>query len=258
LSTPTETPRTSPSSSSSSDAEDTGLIGRATEAVSTRVRSLLPDDGDREERDDQPSDSDDDDNKERAGREKSSVSAPIKSSHIISEFIDVGVPRDVAFAQWTEYDAVAQFTKKESARQQRPDRVKYTSKIGPSQRMWNTQIVEQVPPRRVAWRSVGGPRNMGVVTFHALDERLTRVMVEIEYHPGGFFETVGNFFRMQRRRVRKNLKLFKAFIELRGEATGKGATKEVDAGDGLRADVDEQLPDDEDDNAGNGRGKERS
>lgn len=176
-------------------------------------------------------------------KERGAAGAPVKSSHIIEEYIDIGVGRDVAYAQWTEYDAFSQYTKKESARQQREDRVTFTSKIGPSRRKWDTQIVEQEPGRRIAWRSVGGPQTIGVVTFHSLDEHLTRLMIDMEYHPSGLFETVGNFLRMQRRRVRKDLKLFKAFIELRGEATGKGAADEVDAGGGLKPDVDDRLSD---------------
>lgn len=178
--------------------------------------------------------------------------APVKSSHIIEEHIDVGVPRQMVYDQWTQYQDLAKYSKKESAEAKRKDRVGFTSKIGPSSRTWEAQIVEQDPGRRIAWRSIGGAQHMGVVTFHQFaDDRLTRVMVEMEYDPSGFVETIGNFFRMQRRRVRKNLKLFKHFIELRGEATGKGA-EAVHSGDGLRQETDERLGRDESPAAGEG------
>jgi uncharacterized membrane protein len=163
----------------------------------------------------------------------------VRSSHVIEEHVDVGVPRDAAYDQWTRYGELAQYSKKESAESKREDRVSFTSKIGPSRRRWEAEVVEQVPGRRIAWRSVSGPRHLGVVTFHRLDDRLTRVMVEMEHHPSGPFETVGNFLRMQRRRVRKNLKLFKHFVELRGEATGPGAGPVE--GKGLAPDTDERL-----------------
>lgn len=171
---------------------------------------------------------------------------PLKSSHIIEEHIDVGVPRNVAYDQWTQYRELSNYSKNESAEPKREDRVSFTAKIGPSTRHWDADIVEQVPPKRIAWRSLGGAENMGVVTFHQIDDRLTRVMVQMEYHPRGAVETVGNFFRMQRRRVRKDLKLFKHFIELRGEATGKGAGPIE--GKGLTQETDDRLgeqPDDE-------------
>jgi uncharacterized membrane protein len=163
----------------------------------------------------------------------------VKSSHIIEEHIDVGVPRQVAYDQWTQYRELGQYSKKESAEPKREDRVSFTSKIGPSRRQWDADIVEQVPGKRIAWRSVGGAENMGVVSFHELDGRLTRVMVQMEYHPHGLFETVGNFLRMQRRRVRKDLKLFKHFIEMRGDATGKGAG--AVEGKGLTQETDEHF-----------------
>jgi uncharacterized membrane protein len=62
---------------------------------------------------------------------------------------------------------------------------------------------------------------LGTTSFHGLDDRLTRVMVEVEYHPRGLLETVGNFFRMPRRRVRRDLRLFKNHAELQG-LDGKG------------------------------------
>jgi len=166
--------------------------------------------------------------------------APVKSSHIIEEHVDVGVPRDVAYDQWTRYQDLAKYSKNESGQPKRSDRVGFRSKIGPSSRGWDAQIVEQVPGKRIAWRSIGGARHMGVVTFHKLDDRLTRMMVQMEYHPAGAMETIGNFLRMQRRRVRKDLRLFKHFIELRGEPTGKGAAQRVSNG-GLKQETDERL-----------------
>lgn len=148
--------------------------------------------------------------------------APVKSSHIIAEHIDVGVPRETAYDQWTRYEDLSRYSKNEAAEVERGDRVGVSSKIGPFSRRWEAEIVEEVPGRRVVWRSVGGANHMGVASFHELDGRLTRVMVEMEYHPSGAIETIGNFLRMQRRRVRKDLRLFKNFIELRGEASGSG------------------------------------
>ncbi len=178
-----------------------------------------------------------------------------KSSHIIEEHIDVGVPHRVAYDQWTQYDTWSKIFKKESAKagnqrssrgsgggddEQADDRkVTLTSKIGPSKREWETEIVERIPGRRIAWRAKGGIQAKGVVTFHRLDDRLTHLAVNIEYKPTGFMETVGNFFRMQRRRARKDLKLFKNYIELRAEPTGKGPGRV--RGEGLRDDVDQQV-----------------
>ena len=147
----------------------------------------------------------------------------VKSSHIITEHIDVGVPGDVAFEQWTHYDRWSQVFKNESADRgdKRRKDIKVSAKIGPSSRQWTAEVVQSEPEHRLRWRSKGPLKAKGTTTFHRLDDRLTRLMVEIEYQPTGLLETVGNFFRMQRRRVRRDLRLFKHYIELRGRADGQ-------------------------------------
>lgn len=179
-----------------------------------------------------------------------SRSARVKSSHIITEHIDVGVPPTTAYDQWTQYDKWSEMFKKESADAGRRGNghgakgsggrgdVKVEAKIGPSQRSWTAQVVGVEPGRRISWRSKGPVQAMGTTSFHQLDDRLTHLMVEIEYQPSGFLETIGNFFRMQRRRVRRDLRLFKHYVEMRGEATGTGPRRA--GGAGLRRQVDQQ------------------
>lgn len=157
------------------------------------------------------------DERDRDGQGAPGSTGPVKSSHIIEEHIDVGVSRETAYEQWTHYEELPRYSKRESAEAKRKDRVGFSSKIGPSSRQWETEIVEEVPGHRIVWRSLGGATTMGVVSFHELDDRLTRLMIEMEYHPTGVVETIGNFLRFQRRRVRKDLRLFKNFIELSGD-----------------------------------------
>jgi hypothetical protein len=195
----------------------------------------------------------------RGKRQSGSRASLAKNKHIIEEFINVGVPHRVAYDQWTQYEEWSKIFKKESGQaggasedrgQDHNDRheddddegdkkVTVTSKIGPSQRQWQTEIVAQRPGRRIEWEAKGGVQAKGVVTFHHLDDRLTYLQVVIQYKPSGFMETIGNFFRMQRRRVRKDLRLFKNFLELRGEATGEGPGRVRRAG--LRQGLDEQV-----------------
>lgn len=176
-------------------------------------------------------------------QKKDQAGPEVKSRHIISEHIDVGVPAEVAFEQWTQYDKWSKIFKNESAqsadkggsgnrnggtgRQQKS--IEVSAKIGPSSRQWTAQVVDVEPDHRIRWRSKGPLKASGTTTFHHLDDRLTRIMVEIEYQPTGFLETVGNFFRMQRRRVRRDLRLFKHYIEVQGGAGGDGRAEEEDA-----------------------------
>lgn len=142
-------------------------------------------------------------------------------AHLIEEHTDIAAPRAVVYNQWTQMEMFPAIAKAAvSVEQQEDDKVQWTAKIGPSRREWTARITEQVPDERIVWKAEGGLDMEGVVTFHSLDEELTRVMVEIHYKPQGAVETVGNKLRIQRRRVRRDLRLFKHDVELRGEETG--------------------------------------
>lgn len=175
-------------------------------------------------------------------------SALTKNRHIIEEYLDVAVSNDVAYDQWLQYDKWSEIFKHEHAQAAKSDGddsdnddgdVKAGSKIGPSKREWTAEILKREPGRRVEWRSKGGAHVEGVAIFNRLGPHLTHLTVNMEYRPAGVFETVGNFFRMPRRRVRKDLKLFKNYIEFRGTATGSGGGEIK--GPGIARDVDEQL-----------------
>jgi uncharacterized membrane protein len=141
---------------------------------------------------------------------------------IIKEGIDVGVPLKTAYNQWTQFADMPEYMKGvQSVDQEEDDENRWTVKIGPSRRNWTAKILEQVPDERIVWQSTEGTENRGTVTFHRLDRNLTRVHVEMEYFPNGFVEKVGNVFLMARKRVRKDLRLFRHFLELNGEETGE-------------------------------------
>jgi uncharacterized membrane protein len=140
---------------------------------------------------------------------------------IIKESIDVGVPLETAYNQWTQFAELPQIMKgPQEVDQEEDDETRWVVKIGPSRRRWTASIVEQIPDERIVWESTEGAEHRGAVTFHELDQNLTRVQVEMEYFPHGFMEKVGNIFLVARRRARKDLRLFKHFIELAGHETG--------------------------------------
>ena len=140
---------------------------------------------------------------------------------IIKESIDVGVPLETAYNQWTQFTDLPSIMKgPQTVDQEEDDVTRWVAKIGPSRRNWTAEILEQIPDERIVWESTDGTENRGAVTFHELDRNLTRVQVEMEYFPHGFVEKVGNIFLAARRRTRKDLRLFKHFLELAGSETG--------------------------------------
>jgi uncharacterized membrane protein len=174
----------------------------------------------------------------------------------IIEDIDVGVPVREAYNQWTQFEEFGRFAKGVvSVEQQDDTATEWRVKVAKAQRSWRAKITEQVPDEKIAWTSEGDKgTTRGVVTFHELDENLTRVLLVIEYSPKGFIEKTGRLFRSQGRRIRLDLKRYRAFLMMRGEATGawRGRihegrpTDEEDEQSGEQGDEETRYGDEED------------
>jgi uncharacterized membrane protein len=132
----------------------------------------------------------------------------------ILQTVDVPVPRQVAYEEWTKFEEFPSFMKKvENVNQDEDDVVTWKAQIFWSHRTWKATIIDQVPPERIVWKSEAEKGRVdGAVTFHELAPDLTRVMVSLEYHPQGLFEKTGNIWRAQGRRVRAELRHFRRHV----------------------------------------------
>ncbi|MQS05900.1 SRPBCC family protein [Streptomyces alkaliphilus] len=150
----------------------------------------------------------------------------------IVEDIDVGVPVREAYDQWTRFQEFSSFAKGVVSVEKVDDTSSnWKVKVAKSTRSWKANVTEQVPDERIVWTTEGAKGTVkGVVTFHALTDDLTRVLLVLEYFPGGVFEKVGNIWRAQGRRARLDLKLYRKFIMMRGEA-GDGWRGEIRDGE---------------------------
>ncbi|GGQ14540.1 SRPBCC family protein [Streptomyces mutabilis] len=139
---------------------------------------------------------------------------------VIIEYVDVGVPLRTAYDQWTQYQDFSTFAKGvKSANRADDTSSDWQLKIFWSNRSWKAKTTEQVPDDRISWTSEGAKgTTKGVVSFHALADSLTRVILVIEYYPKGLFEKTGNMWRAQGRRARLDLKNYVRHITLKGEA----------------------------------------
>lgn len=158
----------------------------------------------------------------------------VKATNIV-ESIDVGVPVDVAYNQWTQYDEWSDFMKKvERADADLEDTtVEFKAQVFWSHRTWTATIEEQVPNERIVWRSSGDKGHVdGAVTFHNLTPDLTRILVVLEYYPQGLFEHTGNLWRAPGRRARLELKNFRRHVMV-------NTILDPDAPEGWRAEIHE-------------------
>ena len=140
----------------------------------------------------------------------------------IIETVDVDVPVRVAYDQWTQFESFPDFLEEVVSITQVDDtRNHWVVEVGGVRREFDTEITEQHPDDRVAWRSVGGETaHAGVVSFHRLSEDSSRVTVQIDWRPEGLAEMVGSMAGLASHAVRKDLGNFKDFIENRRTATG--------------------------------------
>ena len=132
----------------------------------------------------------------------------------VVETMDVGVPLRLAYNQWTQFEDFPSFMKKvESVEQESDEKLNWKAQVLWSHRTWESTILEQVPDKRIVWRSKG-PKGWvdGAVTFHELEPELTRIALVLEYHPQGFFEKTGNLWRAPGRRARLEFKHFRRHV----------------------------------------------
>ena len=139
----------------------------------------------------------------------------------VEKSIDVEVPVSTAYNQWTQFESFPQFMEGvDRIDQTSSTQTHWVTTIGGVTREFDAEITEQHPDERVAWTTLDGPKQAGVVTFHRLAEDRTRVMLQMDFEPEGIVETVGDKLGFVTRRAEGDLKRFKTFIEQRGTESG--------------------------------------
>jgi ribosome-associated toxin RatA of RatAB toxin-antitoxin module len=139
----------------------------------------------------------------------------------IEKSVDVKAPVRTAYNQWTQFESFPEFMAGvDKVEQTTPTRTHWRTSIGGVTREFDAEITEQHPDERIAWRSVDGPKQSGVVTFHRLDDTTTRVHLQMEYAPETLTEKAGTALGVVGHRIQDDLGRFKTFIERRGDETG--------------------------------------
>ncbi len=135
--------------------------------------------------------------------------------------IEVDVPVSTAYNQWTQFEEFPQFMDGvESVTQLDEKRLHWVAEIAGTRREWDAEIIDQEPDRRIAWRSIDGTGNAGVVTFRPVGEAKTEVTLELDVEPEGLVETIGDKLGFVSKQAEGDLKEFKRFFESRGAETG--------------------------------------
>lgn len=140
----------------------------------------------------------------------------------VTESVDVHVPVRTAYNQWTQFESFPSFMGGVKSVSQVDDtHSHWVVDVAGAEREFDTEITEQHPDERIAWKSTtGDTRHAGVVTFHRLSDTDTRVTIQLDWEPEGLVENVGSVLGADSRQVKKDAKAFKEFVEQHGHETG--------------------------------------
>ncbi|MGW7487528.1 SRPBCC family protein [Streptomyces sp. NPDC054786] len=140
----------------------------------------------------------------------------------VKETVEVEVPVHTAYNQWTQFEEFPKFMEGVERITQLDDRHNHwTTKIGGVRREFDTEIIDQLPDDRIAWRTTSGDtQQKGLVSFQRLDTTHTRVELMMEFEPSGAAEKTADMTGTIARRVKGDMQRFKDYIEHRGAETG--------------------------------------
>lgn len=188
--------------------------GKVGEGVSNVGKGLLPGSGD--------GDSDDGDSDDGDSGGKNSMPGVGKGRRMpIQQAVDVAVPLKTAYNHWTQFEEWPTFMHRlDRVTQEDEGHVSFKTKIWGVSKEFTAEIIEQRPDELVKWRVTDGLTHTGVVSFHELSDRLTRIEVNVDIEPGSLIEKAGRGMRHAKRAIRADLARFKAYVEMADEETG--------------------------------------
>jgi uncharacterized membrane protein len=144
----------------------------------------------------------------------------------IQQDIDIGAPIDMVYKHWTQYEKWPEFMHRlQNVSQEDDEHVAFKTKIWGISKEFKAEIVENEPGERIKWKVTDGVTHAGVVTFHELGPRLTRVEVNLDVQPGSLIEKAARGMRHVKRAVRADLARFKAYVLMEKQEGGRGQSR---------------------------------
>ncbi|MFI1469323.1 hypothetical protein [Streptomyces wuyuanensis] len=125
---------------------------------------------------------------------------------VVVESVDVGVPVSRAYDLWTRQEALPAFA-------------------------MGSRDEKSSDETGVVWTSRGTKGSVdGAVSFHAIGDTLTRVLLVVEYHPRGLVERAGALLGTPSRRARLDLTGFARRVAMRDRDQDREDRDRLDAG----------------------------
>jgi uncharacterized membrane protein len=131
----------------------------------------------------------------------------------VQQDLDIGMPLKTVYDHWTNYEEWPEFMHRvQSVTQEDDENVSFKAKIWGISKEFKAEIIEQRPNELVKWQVTDGMTHTGIVTFHELGPRLTRVELNLDVDPGSLIEKAARGMRHVKRAARADMARFKAYV----------------------------------------------
>lgn len=147
-----------------------------------------------------------------AGAGKGAVDAAASRRLPIQVSVDVAVPLEVAWDEWMSFGSLPEGVHRLEHVERDGDRL-FGRTSGPRGTDWDAEIVDERDHESFAWRSVKGTDCAGLVTFHRLSDRLTRIELDLDVLPTNPAQAATLALHLTHRRAEADLRRFKAHVE---------------------------------------------
>ncbi len=146
-------------------------------------------------------------------------------SHIVRLEKSVQIGRSVAdvFENWADLENLPQFTTLVRSVQRNGDRSHWIAELAGRPIEWDAEIVQVIPNQVIGWKSLGGVKTSGRVTFSPVGDQ-TLVHVQMNYAPQPWFlrPLVSTVSGQLESHIEQALREFKSALE---GGRGKSATQ---------------------------------
>lgn len=128
--------------------------------------------------------------------------------------VDVAVPLRVAWSEWMKLEWLPEGVDQvRDIERGRRDKLRGRT-VGSANSRWRADVLDEREEESFAWRSRGGSDCAGLITFHELGERLTRIELNLDVIPKTVGQAAVLSTRVADRRTQAAVRRFKARLEL--------------------------------------------
>jgi uncharacterized membrane protein len=133
----------------------------------------------------------------------------------IQASIDVALPVEAVFELCTRFEEYPQIVDRVTAVEVDDDtHFTVVARVARRAHELSIELLDELPAERLDWECAGELEHSGVLTFHPLAPRLTRLELTIERASEGPTEHLGRILALPERGLKQELRRFKAVAEL--------------------------------------------